>query len=131
MSKSLNEVTLIGRLTKDPTVKYTPAGVAVANLGLATNESYKDKNSGQLVEKTEFHDIVFWQRSAEICGEYLKKGSSIFVRGKLQTRKYTAKDGQEKRVTEVVGQELIMLDSKPQSSEPTVQPVEDSESVPF
>lgn len=134
--KSVNRVILIGRLTKDPSVRYTPSGTAVANFGIATNESYKDKTSGQPVEKTEFHDIVLWQRLAEIAGEYLKRGHSVYIEGKLQTRKYTAKDGQERRVTEIVGSDVVLLekpDGKPSASGQPAQTeeVDDSSDIPF
>jgi single-strand DNA-binding protein len=129
--KSINKVTILGRLTKDPTVRYTPSGSAVANLGIATNESYKDK-AGTPVEKTEFHDVVLWARLAEIAGEYLKKGNSVYIEGKLQTRKYTNKTGQEVKVTEIVGNDLILLDKAEKKTEtPAPEAPIDDESIPF
>jgi single-strand DNA-binding protein len=135
MSKSVNKVIIVGRLTKDPQVRYTPSGAAVANLGIATNESYKDK-SGNPCEKTEFHEVVLWQRLAEIASEYLKKGRQVYIEGKLQTRKYTDKSGQERRVTEIVGNDLLLLNdgkglSESGQTEPAPQPEEETEAAPF
>ena len=115
MSKSLNKVQLIGNLTKDPEVKYTPAGTAVANFGIATNERYKDKE-GQWQDRAEFHNIVVWSRLAEIAGEYLKKGGKVYVEGRLQTRSWE-KDGQKRYMTEIVGQELILLGGRTETEQ--------------
>lgn len=108
---SLNKVMLIGRLGKDPETRYMTNGEAVTNVGLATSETWKDK-SGEKQEKTEWHNLVFYRRLAEIAGEYLKKGSMIYVEGKLQTRKYTDKAGVEKYSTEIIVNEMQMLGSK-------------------
>jgi single-strand DNA-binding protein len=108
MAKSVNKVILIGNLGKDPEVKYTPSGTAVANFTLATNERYKDKD-GQWQDRTEWHNIVAWQRTAEIVGEYLKKGRSVYVEGRLQTRSWDDKDGQKHYKTEIVAQDLVLL----------------------
>jgi single-strand DNA-binding protein len=109
MAKSVNKVILIGNLGKDPEVKYTPQGTPVAKLTLATNESYKDK-AGQWQEKTEWHNVVLWQRLAEIAGEYLKKGSKVYVEGRLQTRSWDDKQTNQKRyMTEVVGNTMVLL----------------------
>jgi single-strand DNA-binding protein len=108
MAKSLNKVQLIGHLGKDPELKYTPSGVAVANFSIATNESWKDQE-GNLQERTEWHNIVAWRKLAEICGEWLKKGKRIYIEGKLQTRSYE-KDGVKKYITEIVADDMIMLD---------------------
>ncbi len=108
MAKSVNKVILIGNLGKDPEVKYTPSGTAVANFTLATNERYKDKD-GQWQDRTEWHNIVAWQRTAEIVGEYLKKGRSVYVEGRLQTRSCDDKDGQKHYKTEIVAQDLVLL----------------------
>lgn len=108
--KSVNRVTLLGNVGKDPEVKHTSGGAVFARLSLATNERYKDK-SGEWVDKTEWHNLVFWQKLAEIVGEYVKKGSKIYVEGKLQTRSYE-KDGETKYSTEIVSNELVMLDGK-------------------
>lgn len=108
MSRSLNKVQLIGNLGKDPELKYTPSGVAVATFSIATSESWKDQEGNQQ-EKTEWHNIVAWRKLAEICGEYLKKGKKVYIEGKLQTRNYE-KDGIKRYVTEIVADQLIMLD---------------------
>ncbi len=108
MSRSLNKVQLIGNLGKDPELKYTPSGVAVATFSIATSESWKDADGNQQ-EKTEWHNIVAWRKLAEICGEYLKKGKKVYLEGKLQTRNYE-KDGVKRYVTEIVADQLIMLD---------------------
>jgi single-strand DNA-binding protein len=108
MSRSLNKVQLIGNLGKDPELKYTPSGVAVATFSIATSESWKDQEGNQQ-EKTEWHNIVAWRKLAEICGEYLKKGKKVYLEGKLQTRNYE-KDGIKRYVTEIVADQLIMLD---------------------
>ncbi len=108
---SVNKVILIGRLGKDPETRYMTNGEAVTNVGLATSETWKDK-SGEKQEKTEWHNLVFYRRLAEIAGEYLKKGSMIYVEGKLQTRKYTDKAGIEKYSTEIIVNEMTMLGGK-------------------
>ena len=113
MARGVNKVILIGNLGKDPEMRYTPNGVAVANLTLATSESWKDKTSGEAVEETEWHRVVMFQRLAEIAGEYLKKGSKVYIEGRLQTRKWQDKtSGQDRYTTEIVGDNLQMLDSK-------------------
>ena len=107
--KSVNKVTLLGNLGKDPEVKFTPQGTAVAKLTLATNERYKDKE-GQWQDRTEWHNIVAWQRMAEIVGEYVKKGSKIYVEGRLQTSSWDDKEtGQKKYRTEVIANDLVLL----------------------
>jgi single-strand DNA-binding protein len=107
--KSLNKVQLIGNLGKDPEVKYTPQGTPVAKITLATNERYKDKD-GQWQDRTEWHNVVLWQRLAEIAGEYLKKGGKVYIEGRLQTRSWDDKTtGQKKYMTEVVASDLILL----------------------
>ena len=106
---SVNKVILIGNLGRDPEVRYTPSGGAVCNVTVATSRSWKSKESGEKVEETEWHRVVFYDRLAEIAGEYLKKGRSIYVEGRLKTRKWTDKDGVEKYTTEVIGQEMNML----------------------
>ena len=109
---SVNKVILIGNLGRDPEVRYTPSGSAVCNVTLATTRSWKSKESGEKVEETEWHRIVFYDRLAEIAGEYLKKGRSIYVEGRLKTRKWTDKDGAEKYTTEVIAPEMNMLGSR-------------------
>jgi single-strand DNA-binding protein len=109
MAKSVNKVILIGNLGKDPEVKYTPSGMAVANFTLATNERYKDKE-GNWQDKTEWHNLVAFQRTAEIVGEYLKKGRSCYIEGKLQTRSWDDKEsGQKKYRTEIIVNDLVLL----------------------
>ena len=107
--KSINKVILIGNLGKDPEVKYTPQGTPVAKLTLATNERFKDK-SGEWQDRTEWHNVVLWQRLAEIAGEYLKKGGKVYIEGRLQTRSWDDKQtGQKKYMTEVVANDLVLL----------------------
>jgi len=107
--KSVNKVILIGNLGKDPEVKYTPSGTPVAKLTLATNERYKDKN-GEWQDRTEWHNVVLWQRLAEIAGEYLKKGGKVYIEGRLQTRSWEDKQtNQKKYMTEVVANDLVLL----------------------
>ena len=108
---SVNKVILIGRLGKDPETRYMTSGEAVTNCTLATSENWKDK-SGEKQEKTEWHNLVFYRRLAEIAGEYLKKGSQIFVEGKLQTRKWQDKEGKDRYTTEIVVNEMTMLGGK-------------------
>lgn len=111
MAMSLNRVQLIGNLTRDPELKQIPGGQSVATFGVATNFSWKDQ-SGQLQSKTEFHNIVAWRKLAEICGQYLRKGSKIYVEGKLQTRDWEGEDGVKRYRTEIVADNMIMLDRK-------------------
>ena len=101
-SKGINKVIIVGNLGQDPEVRYTPAGAAITNISVATSESWKDKNSGQTQEKTEWHRVVFFGKLAEIAGEYLAKGSQVYVEGKLQTRKWQDKQGQDRYSTEVI-----------------------------
>ncbi|NOZ38026.1 MAG: single-stranded DNA-binding protein [Gammaproteobacteria bacterium] len=112
MARGVNKVILIGNLGKDPEVRYAANGAAIANITLATSESWKDKNTGEQVDKTEWHRVVFFRRLAEIAGEYLKKGSKVYVEGKLQTRKWQDQNGQDRYTTEVVASEMQMLDSR-------------------
>ncbi len=110
--KSLNKVLLIGNLGKDPELSYTPSGVAVAKFSVATGERWKDQE-GNMQERTEWHNIVAWRKLAEICGQYLKKGSKVYLEGRLQTRSWDDKNtGQKRYATEVVADDLIMLDSR-------------------
>ena len=112
MARGINKVILVGNLGRDPEMRYTPSGSAVANLAVATSESWKDKNTGEQVDKTEWHRVVFFRRLAEIVGEYLKKGSKVYIEGKLQTRKWQDKEGNDRYTTEVVANEMQMLDSR-------------------
>jgi len=112
MAKSVNKVILIGNLGKDPEVKYTPSGTAVAKFSLATNERFKDK-AGEWQDRTEWHNIVAWQRLAEIIGEYVKKGSKIYIEGRLQTSSWDDKEsGQKKYKTEVIASDLVLLSGR-------------------
>jgi len=127
MAKGLNKVMLIGRLGKDPELKYTEKGTAYCNFSIATDESYKDE-SGNKVERTEWHNIVAWRKLAEICQQYLKKGSKIYCEGKLQTDSYE-KDGVKRYSTKIVMTDMTMLDSKGASdkvSDEVSKPVETS-----
>lgn len=108
---SVNKVILVGRLGKDPETRYMTNGEAVTNATLATSENWKDKN-GEKQEKTEWHNLVFYRRLAEIAGEYLKKGAQIYVEGKLQTRKWQTKEGQDRYTTEIIADQMQMLGSK-------------------
>lgn len=112
MARGINKVILIGNLGNDPEIKYMPNGEAVANVSVATSESWKDKNTGEQVERTEWHRVVFFRRLAEIVGEYLKKGSKVYIEGKLQTRKWQGQDGQDRFTTEIVANEMQMLDNR-------------------
>ena len=112
MARGVNKVILIGNLGRDPEVRYSPSGQAVANVTIATSESWKDKNTGEKQERTEWHRIVFFGRLAEIAGEYLKKGSQVFIEGRLQTRKWQDKEGNDRYTTEVVANEMQMLGSR-------------------
>lgn len=115
---SVNKVILIGNLGRDPEIRYTPTGLAVANLTIATSEVWKDKQSGENQERTEWHRIVMYQRLAEIAGEYLRKGAKIFIEGRLQTRKWQDKtSGQDRYTTEIVADSLQMLDGKSGSAQ--------------
>lgn len=112
MAKSVNKVILIGNLGKDPEVKYTPSGTAVAKFSLATNERYKDKG-GEWQDRTEWHNIVAWQRLAEIVGEYVKKGSKLYIEGRLQTSSWDDKEsGQKRYKTEVIANDLVLLSGR-------------------
>ena len=122
MAKSVNKVILVGNLGKDPEVKYTPSGTAVAKFSLATNERYKDK-AGEWQDRTEWHNIVAWQRLAEIVGEYVKKGNKVYIEGRLQTSSWDDKEtGQKKYKTEIIANDLVLLGGRGEAG--------DSESAP-
>lgn len=112
---NLNKAMIIGNLVKDPEIKTTPSGQSVASFSIATNFVWTDQ-SGQKQEKAEFHNIVAWRRLAEICGQYLKKGSKIYIEGRLQTRNWVGQDGIKRYRTEIVAENMIMLDSKGSNS---------------
>jgi single-strand DNA-binding protein len=109
---SVNKVILIGNLGRDPEVRYAPSGAAICNVTIATSRQWKDKTSGERQEETEWHRVVFYDRLAEIAGEYLKKGRSVYVEGRLKTRKWTDKDGVDKYTTEVIADQMQMLGSR-------------------
>ena len=143
---SLNKVILIGRLGRDPETRYMPSGEAVCNFSLATSEKFTDK-SGNKVEKTEWHNIVIYRKLAEIAVKYLQKGSQVYIEGRIQSRKYTGKDGIERTAFDIIASEMKMLDSKASggaeqytpASQPVPQPVkrqavpqdEIDDSIPF
>ncbi|MDO9421656.1 MAG: single-stranded DNA-binding protein [Herminiimonas sp.] len=110
---SVNKVIIVGNLGRDPETRYMPNGEAVTNVAVATTESWKDKNSGDKKEVTEWHRITFYRKLAEIAGQYLKKGSSVYIEGRLQTRKWTDKDGVERYTTEIIADTMQMLGGKP------------------
>ena len=109
MARGINKVILVGNLGKDPEMKYTASGAAIANITVATSESWNDKQTGEKQEKTEWHRVVFFRRLAEIVGEYLRKGSQVYIEGKLQTRKWQDQNGQDRYTTEIVANEMQML----------------------
>lgn len=118
MARGINKAILIGNLGNDPETRYTASGAAVTNVSLATSESWRDKQSGEQQEKTEWHRVVFFGKLAEIAGEYLKKGSKVYVEGRIQTRKWQGQDGQDRYTTEIVANEMQMLDSRGGGSAP-------------
>ncbi len=118
MARSLNKVQLIGNLTRDPELRYTPAGTAVCTFGLATNRQWTTE-SGEKKEDAEFHRIVAWQKLAELCAQLLAKGRKVYVEGRLQTRRWSGQDGQERTTTEIVINDMIILDSRGAAVAPT------------
>jgi single-strand DNA-binding protein len=121
MAKGINKVILIGNLGNDPETRYTPSGSAVATVSLATSASWRDKETGDQQERTEWHRIVFFGRLAEIVGEYLRKGSQIYVEGRLQTRKWQDNEGKDRYTTEIVANEMQMLGSRSGGTAPVEQ----------
>ena len=145
---SLNKVILIGNLGRDPEVRYMPNGEAVCNFSIATSETWNDRQTGQRQERTEWHNITLYRRLAEVAGQYLKKGSQVYIEGRIQSRKYTGKDGIERTAYEIIGSEMKMLgggnDSGQQNAQHTppappsrqapaapAQPVDDIDGIPF
>ena len=146
---SVNKVILIGRLGRDPEVRYMPNGEAVCNFSIATSETWNDRQTGQRQERTEWHNITLYRRLAEVAGQYLKKGSLVYIEGRIQSRKYTGKDGVERTAYEIIGNEMKMLgggnDSGQQNAQHTppappsrqapaapAQPVDDiDDDIPF
>lgn len=108
----LNKVTLIGRLGADPEVKYMPSGGAVTNIGLATTRRWKDRQTGERRDETEWHRVTFFNRVAEVAGEYLRKGSLVYIEGRIRTRKWQDQNGQDRYTTEIIAEQMQMLDSK-------------------
>lgn len=122
MARSLNRAQLIGNLTRDPELRYTPSGTAVCSFGLATNRSWKT-DTGEKREEADFHNIVAWNKLAELCSQFLVKGRKVYVEGRLQTRSWTGQDGTQKTRTEIVISDMILLDSRrPEGSSADVQP---------
>ena len=111
-SRGINKAIIVGNLGADPETRYTAGGTAVTNCNVATSETWRDKTSGEMQERTEWHRIVFFARLAEVAGEYLKKGSKVYVEGRIQTRKWQGQDGQDRYTTEIVANEMQMLDSR-------------------
>jgi len=129
MGKGINKVILVGNLGDNPEIRYANSGAAIATLSIATSESWKDKNTGEQQEKTEWHRVVMFNRLGEIAGEYLSKGSKVYIEGKLQTRKWQDNTGADRYTTEIVANEMQMLDSRgdqanggQQSSQPRQSP---------
>lgn len=112
MSRSLNKVMLIGNLTRDPNMRFTPNNTAVCTFSIATNRSWTPTDGGDKVDKADFHNIVAWSKLAEICGQYLKKGDKVYVEGRLQTREWKNKEGQDQRTTEIIIDEMLILTSR-------------------
>ena len=112
MARGINKVILIGNLGADPEVRYSPNGAAVTNIRMATSEQWRDKQTGEQQERTEWHRVVFFGKLAEIAGEYLRKGSKVYIEGRLQTRKWQGQDGQDRFTTEVVANDMQMLDGR-------------------
>ncbi len=138
----INKVILVGNLGKDPDMRYTAGGDAVANLSIATSESWNDNQTGEKKEKTEWHKVVFFRRIAEVCGEYLKKGSSVYIEGSLRTRDWEDDQGNKRYTTEIIGREMQMLggrrsednmDQSPQMNSSRPQPEEGliDDEIPF
>lgn len=139
-SRGVNKVILIGNLGQDPETRYMPSGSAVTNIRIATSETWRDKQTGEQQERTEWHSVAGFNKLAEIMGEYLRKGSKVYIEGSLRTRKWQGKDGQDRYSTEIVASELQMLDGKGQQSQQqprqqAPEPVSDGagydEDVPF
>lgn len=112
MARGVNKVILVGNLGADPETRYTASGTAITNIRIATSETWKDKQTGESQERTEWHRVVFFNRLAEIAGEYLRKGSQVYIEGKLQTRKWQDQSGQDRYSTEIVGNEMQMLGNR-------------------
>jgi single-strand DNA-binding protein len=121
MSRGINKVILVGNLGADPDTRYMPNGKAVTNIRIATSESWKDKQTGDMKERTEWHTVVAYEKLAEIIAEYTRKGSQVYIEGKLHTRKWQDKDGKDRYTTEIIAQQMQMLGGKPQGERPARQ----------
>jgi len=128
MERGINKVILVGNLGNDTETRFLPSGGAVTNVSLATSRAWKDKNTGQQQEHTEWHRVVFFNRLAEIAGEYLKKGSKVYVEGSLRTNKWQDKDGNDRYTTEIIASEMQMLDGKGSSGDFSSSPNQSSQS---
>ena len=127
MARGINKVILVGHLGNDPEVRHSGSGAAIANISLATSEAWKDKQTGEQNERTEWHRVVMFNRLGEIAGEYLRKGSLVYIEGKLQTRKWQDKDGQDRYSTEVVANEMQMLGGKGEGSQNNQAPQQNNQ----
>src|SRR5690349_10028416 len=127
---SVNKVILVGNLGRDPDTRYMPDGAAITNASVATSFQWNDKASGEKKEETEWHRVVFRQKLAEIAGEYLKKGSQVYIEGRLRTRKWQDKDGQEKYTTEIIAERMQMLGARSGAGEPRSAPAESKAAEP-
>lgn len=130
MARGINKVILVGNCGKDPETRYMPSGGAVTNISVATSEGWKDKQTGETKERTEWHNVVFFNRLAEIAGEYLKKGSQIYVEGSLRTRKWQDKEGKDRYTTEIVASEMQMLGGRSGGGDSYSAPAESSHREP-
>jgi len=132
MASGVNKAIIVGNLGEDPKTSVLPQGGAVTNFSVATSESWKDKNTGQMQERTEWHRVVMFNRLAEVAGEYLSKGSKVYVEGKIQTRKWKDQSGQDRYTTEIVGSQMQMLDSKETKPQPQAQQAKElDDDLPF
>jgi single-strand DNA-binding protein len=122
MARGVNKVIIVGNLGQEPDTRYMPSGSAVTNISVATNESYKDKTTGEQVDRTEWHRVAFFNRLAEIAGEYLHKGSQVYVEGRLRTRKWQDKDGHDRYTTEIIADQMQMLGGRGGSPDMPSQP---------
>ena len=122
---AINKAILVGNLGKDPELRYTASGQAVATFSLATTEKFKNKG-GEQQERTEWHNIVVWNRQADLCKRFLAKGRQVYVEGKLRTREWSDRDGNKRRITEVIASQIVFLGSRPQGADAGVQPMETS-----
>jgi len=136
MARGINKVIIVGNLGQEPDTRYMPSGSAVTNISVATNESYKDKNTGEQVDRTEWHRVAFFNRLAEIAGEYLHKGSQVYVEGRLRTRKWQDKDGHDRYTTEIIADQMQMLGGRsgspdmPSQSQGNSQPGRSASAAP-